>query len=59
MLKVLPETTVRIKGNYYGHSEVKNLTKQVGKLKRASGNGEGQPESELTEVEKECRGQIS
>ena len=40
-------------------SEVKNLKKQVRKLKRTSGSGEVQPESEMTQLEKECRELIS
>ena len=41
-------------------SELKNLKKQVRKLKRTSGNhGEPQPESESTELGKECRELIS
>ena len=40
-------------------SEVKNLKKQVRKLKRTSGSGEVQPESEMAQLEKECRELIS
>ena len=40
-------------------SEVKNLKKQVRKFKRTSGNGEQQPESEISQLEKGCRELIS
>ena len=41
-------------------SELKNLKKQVRKLKTTSGNhGEPQPESESTQLGKECRELIS
>ena len=36
-------------------SEVRNLKKQVRKLKRTSTSGEQQPESEMSQLEKECR----
>ena len=40
-------------------SEVKNLKKQLKKLKRTSGNADQLPESELSLLEKECRELIS
>ena len=40
-------------------SEVKNLKKQLKKLKRTSGNADQLPESEFSLLEKECRELIS
>ena len=40
-------------------SEVRNLRKQVRKLKRTSTSSEQQPESEMTQLEMECRELIS
>ena len=39
--------------------EVKNLKKQLKKLKRTSGNADQLPESEFSLLEKECRKLIS
>ena len=60
-MHILPERDLCIKETIMDTvSELKNLKKQVRKLKRTSGNhGEPQPESESAQLGKECRELIS